>query len=52
MRTRQVDRVIGHIELMSSQRDFVGKVQSVWGRVGLAVDLKTPIEKLDESVFV
>ncbi|KKU10176.1 MAG: Ribulose-phosphate 3-epimerase [Candidatus Woesebacteria bacterium GW2011_GWB1_45_5] len=45
------DRIIGQIEMMSSQIDFVGKVQETGLYVGLAVDLETPISKLDPVVL-
>lgn len=45
------DRIIGQIEKMSSQVEFVGKVQEVGAQVGLAIDLDTPISKLDSTVL-
>jgi len=45
------DRVIGQIELMSSQFDFVGKVAEVGLSVGLAVDLETAVERIDETIL-
>jgi len=45
------DRIIGHIEMMQSQIDFVGKVQQVGAYVGLALDLATPIEELDRVIL-
>ena len=44
------DRVIGQIEVMSSQIDFVGKVSEVGLSVGLAIDLETEVERLDEAI--
>lgn len=41
------DRIIGQIEMMHSQPEFIGKVQEAGLYVGLAVDLDTPISKLD-----
>lgn len=41
------DRIIGQIEMMNSQSAFIGKVQEAGLYVGLAVDLDTPITKLD-----
>ncbi len=49
--TGQADRIIGHIEKMSSQVEFVGKVQEVGARVGLAIDLKTPVSAIDETII-
>jgi len=45
------DRVIGQIEMMSSQIDFVGKVSEVGLSVGLAIDLGTAVERLDETIL-
>jgi ribulose-phosphate 3-epimerase len=45
------DRIIGQIEMMKSQIDFVGKVQETELYVGLAVDLETPISKLDSVIL-
>jgi len=45
------DRIIGQIETMRSQIDFVGKVAEVGLSVGLAVDLETAIERLDETIL-
>jgi ribulose-phosphate 3-epimerase len=47
----QADRIIGQIEAMSDQINFVGKVTEVGAKVGLAVDIETPIERLDESIL-
>lgn len=47
----QADRIIGHVEKMSSQIDFVGKVQEVGASVGLALDLPTPVSKLDATIL-
>lgn len=45
------DRIIGQIEMMKSQVEFVGKVQETNLYVGLAVDLSTPISKLDPVIL-
>ena len=45
------DRIIGQIEMMSSQEEFVGKVQEVGAYVGLAIDLDTPVENLENSII-
>ena len=45
------DRIFGHIEQMTSQPDFVGKVQEVGAKVGLALDLGTPISAIDAVLF-
>ena len=44
-------RIIGHIELMSSQKKFVKEVIKKKVKAGLAVDLPTPIGKLDTNVL-
>jgi len=45
------DRIIGHIEKMSDQTAFVGKVQEVGAKVGLALDLPTPISEIDPVIL-
>ena len=47
----QADRIIGHIELMEDQDVFVGKVQELGCRCGLAIDIDTPIKQLDYSLL-
>ncbi|KKQ42688.1 MAG: Ribulose-phosphate 3-epimerase [Microgenomates group bacterium GW2011_GWC1_37_8] len=47
----QADRIIGHIEHMTNQLEFVGKVQEVGAMVGLALDLDTPVDKLDPTIL-
>ncbi len=44
-------RIIGHIEQMSSQVDFVGKVQEVGASIGLAIDLETKVSELDATIL-
>lgn len=45
------DRVIGHVERMADQEVFVRKVIEAGIKVGLAVDLETPVEKLDPIII-
>ena len=45
------DRIIAQIEMMSSQVEFVGKVQEKALYVGLAIDLDTPVSRLDPVVL-
>lgn len=45
------DRIIGQIEMMSSQEEFVGKVTEAGGHVGLAIDLDTPVASLDPVIL-
>jgi ribulose-phosphate 3-epimerase len=47
----QADRIIGQIEKMGDQISFVGKVSEVGAKVGLAVDIETPLDQLDESIM-
>jgi ribulose-phosphate 3-epimerase len=47
----QADRIIGHVEQMQSQQDFVDKVESENLDVGLALDLPTPVSSLDKDVL-
>lgn len=49
--TGGADRIIGQIEKMTSQVDFVGKVQSVGLSVGLAIDIETPVSSFDPVVL-
>lgn len=45
------DRIIGHIRMMDSQEKFVGKVQEVGRKVGLAVDLEMDYRIIEEVVL-
>jgi len=45
------ERIIGQVEVMTSQMEFVAKVQEVGLKVGLALDIKTPVEALDRTVL-
>lgn len=45
------DRIIGQIEMMSSQVEFVAKVQETGLYVGLALDLDTSVSKFDPLVL-
>ncbi len=47
----QADRIIGHIEQMSDQVEFVGKVQEVGLSIGLAIDLETQVYKIDPTIL-
>ncbi len=48
----QAERIIGQIEKMTNQVEFVGKVQELGLSVGLAVDLATPISSLDPTILM
>lgn len=45
------DRVIGHIEMMTNQTQFIEKVAETGEKVGLAIDLSTPVSALDPAVL-
>ncbi|KKQ98173.1 MAG: Ribulose-phosphate 3-epimerase [Candidatus Woesebacteria bacterium GW2011_GWB1_39_12] len=47
----QADRIIGHIEQMSDQVEFVGKVQEVGLSIGLALDIETSVAKIDPTIL-
>ena len=44
-------RIIGHLELMADQKNFVQEIVKKGVLAGLAVDLPTPIEKLDKNIL-
>ncbi|MEK7526400.1 MAG: ribulose-phosphate 3-epimerase [Patescibacteria group bacterium] len=45
------DRIIGQIEMMNSQQEFIQKIQGFGIDAGLAIDLKTPIGQLDDYLL-
>jgi len=45
------DRLIGQIEMMYSQKLFIEEVKERGLAVGLALDIDTPVEKLDPAVL-
>ncbi|OGM11991.1 hypothetical protein A2Z22_04900 [Candidatus Woesebacteria bacterium RBG_16_34_12] len=45
------DRIIGQVEMMSNQVEFVGKVTEIGTKVGLAIDLDTPVSNLDSVIL-
>lgn len=45
------DRIFGHVEQMSDQAEFLGKVQEVGAKVGLALDIETPVSAINKLVF-
>ncbi len=47
----QGDRIIGHIENMSDQLEFLGKVQEAGLYIGLALDLKTDVSEIDPAIL-
>ena len=46
------DRIIGQIEKMSGQPQFVEKVLRAGRKVGLAIDLDTPIDKIEDFLLI
>ena len=45
------DRVIGHVEQMGSQQEFVDKVLDSGTKVGLGLDIDTPVTQIDPALF-
>lgn len=45
------DRVIGQVEMMSDQVRFIGHVQEMGSKVGLALDLPTPVSAIDPAIL-
>jgi len=45
------ERVIGQIELMSDQLEFVGRVGEAGLKVGLALDLDTKVDKIEKGLI-
>lgn len=45
------DRIIGQIEMMESQSDFVESIITLGLKSGLALDVNTPISSLSEDIF-
>jgi len=45
------DRIIGQIEMMKNQVKFVEKVTEAGLKVGLAIDIDTPVKKLDPVIL-
>ncbi|MCK4588764.1 hypothetical protein KAT60_03015 [Candidatus Woesebacteria bacterium] len=44
------DRIFGQIEMMDDQIEFVGKVQEVGAKIGLAIDIDTPVSDIDSTI--
>lgn len=47
----QADRIIGHIEHMDDQLEFVGRVQEVGASIGLGIDIDTAVSDLDPTIL-
>jgi ribulose-phosphate 3-epimerase len=46
------ERIIGQIEKMNDQLDFIRKLVEVGCGIGLALDINTPISQLDKEVLI
>lgn len=46
------ERIIGQVEMMASQIDFVSKVEASGAKIGLALDLPTPVSALERTVLL
>jgi ribulose-phosphate 3-epimerase len=44
-------RIIGHVELMGSQMEFIEKVQKGGALVGFGLDIDTPITTIEENLL-
>ena len=40
------DRVVGHVEMMNDQDEFVGELNNLGVASGLALDIDTPVEEI------
>jgi len=45
------DQIIGQVEMMKAQSDFLGKTQEVGLKVGLGLDVETELERLEKSIL-
>ncbi len=45
------DRIIAQIEKMTNQFEFLAKVQSTGSLVGLAIDITTPVNAIEEEII-
>ncbi|MBI4033007.1 MAG: ribulose-phosphate 3-epimerase [Candidatus Blackburnbacteria bacterium] len=45
------DRIIGQVEMMSDQVRFIGHAQEIGSKVGLALDLPTPVSAIDPAII-
>lgn len=49
--TANADRIIGHVEYMGDQKNFIVSVKEKGIKVGLGLNLETPFEKIDPEVL-
>lgn len=47
----QAERVIGHIEKMQNQLEFVEKATELGVKVGFALDIDTPLSQIDDTLL-
>lgn len=45
------DRIIGQVEMMGNQEEFIGKVVEAGAAVGLGLDLDTPTSSLEKEIL-
>lgn len=45
------DRIIGQVEMMTDQFEFISRVQEVGASPGLAVDIDTPISAIEKNLL-
>lgn len=45
------DRIIGQVEMMSSQSAFIEKVQTSGARAGLAIDIDTKVSEMERNIL-
>lgn len=45
------DRIIGHIEKMENQTEFIDKVHASHAKAGLAIDLDTPVAHIESQAL-
>lgn len=45
------ERIIGQVEMMTNQLEFVGKVQEVGLSVGLAIDVATGVDAIEPTIL-
>lgn len=50
-KTGGADRIIGQVEMMGNQEEFIGKVVEAGAMVGLGLDLETPVSALESAII-
>jgi ribulose-phosphate 3-epimerase len=46
------ERIIGQVEQMGNQEEFVGRVTAAGARVGLGMDIETPVSVLEDNALM